>query len=37
MAIKSKKTITDDKKIDNILTKSVEEIIDKETLKKELE
>ncbi len=37
MAIKSKKTITDDKKIDNILTRCVEEIIDKETLKKELE
>lgn len=37
MAIKSTKTITDEKKIDNILTKSVEEIIDKETLKKELE
>lgn len=37
MAIKSTKTITDYKKIDNILTKSVEEIIDKDTLKKELE
>ncbi len=37
MAIKSTKTITDEKKIDNILTKSVEEIIDKEVLKKELE
>lgn len=37
MAIKSTKTITDEKKIDNILTKCVEEIIDKETLKKELE
>ena len=37
MAIKSTKTITDETKIDNILTKCVEEIIDKETLKKELE
>jgi tyrosyl-tRNA synthetase len=37
MVIKSTKTITDDKKIDNLLTKCVEEIIDKETLKKELE
>jgi tyrosyl-tRNA synthetase len=37
MAIKSTKTITDDKKIDNILTKCVEDIIDKDVLKKELE
>jgi tyrosyl-tRNA synthetase len=37
MTIKSKKTITDEKKINNILTKSVEYLIDKETLKKELE
>lgn len=37
MAIKNTKTITDNKKIDNILSRSVEEIIDKDTLKKELE
>lgn len=37
MAIKSIKTITDIKKINNILTRSVEDIIDKDSLKKELE
>lgn len=37
MAIKSTKTITDEKKIDNILTRSVEDVIDKENLKKDLE
>lgn len=37
MAIKSTKTITDEKKIDSILTRSVEDVIDKENLKKDLE
>ncbi|MBP9765683.1 MAG: tyrosine--tRNA ligase [Candidatus Pacebacteria bacterium] len=37
MAIKSKKTIVDEEKIEEILSKTVEDVIDKNTLKKDLE